>query len=640
MINMTDDETQQLICNIDPIEQTIKELEELGGFERQIALLSSKTGRPYFRALTQTQWVIEVGEKTESVFILAGGVPERDRRRAEGRLDDYFQHREHDTEPLRLLNETLICPESVNHAFEGLDKIIRLGMTAQAKIFQYVKETFGNNQDTLYEIFKAETPSSNSPRYDDENARREQFISKLESRYAHLAKSVEDKNLRLETLLELGVELLGELVPSYKIDPDKDHLSNAKSLLPEGKRLLVGDLDAAFQAYEDARKEGLFDRTIASAHETIKRSSELDANVLQAALENMTPFFFDKGGVSVYVTAIEDKKANLSDYYQMVRFEDKEIDDIIETLDSCLHDQHVTLIGIQQIIEGGPITRPHEGRTSKSQNKARFPNISYPSELVTELASIAGEMQQLLDDFPDVSRITEWSLNSSRRACDITEYVIEELPKDPLDVTFGDDAGSKISVSGIPEEQSVEGLCIPHYLLDDAVRMFAIYDQTTDSDPQKRKRIGLIMAFETQAEGSSPDSDEKYLSCNSIEISVNNMIEEKKSGSPAKRSLVEYAEEWLIGYAQKHGYHGVTMGIAEDNPVVPDSKPLSIYSGQFFSCPVEEVLEHTGEYLFYSDIFELRKDESGKRLVSPPGTNYWLWRRQDPSDARTERIKK
>ncbi len=278
-------------------------------------------------------------------------------------------------------------------------------------------------------------------------------------------------------------------------------------------------------------------------------------------------------------------------------------------------------IGLQQIVEGGPITNPDASPISVVQNHARFPNLSYSTETKTKLENIVAQLRPLLDALPDISDL---ATSTKLRKKKDHRYVLEELPKNPLDVTFGNDSGCCIFV---PEDiaKMHNGVFVPSYLTNQYVRLFGIYrsdahhaitekgrekkTEQENTEQEKAQRMGLVLTFE-----SKDSYGQKILACNSLELSRMGI----SGGNETVKKIVEHAENWLIGYAQQHGYAGVTMGRHSYN------------TSRNFSARRKDIVEEQLRFwqpgvAFYSDIFTLTKGEF--TLKTRPKSCYWLWKK-------------
>jgi hypothetical protein len=267
--------------------------------------------------------------------------------------------------------------------------------------------------------------------------------------------------------------------------------------------------------------------------------------------------------------------------------------------------QHLlnTQAGLQQLAEGGTITNPQAAAVSVVQNHAHLPNLSYSAETRQTLAEILKQLTPLLSDIPDISDLP--ASDKLRNKKELT-YVMRELPKDPLDVTFGNDSGCCIFV---PEElEGIQnGVYVPEYLLNHFVHLFGVFRQRKN----KEQRMGLVVAFEAR---STDDNDDRlYLACNSLELSRVGI----SGGRQTVQKIVDYAEEWLIGYAKAQGYAGAVMGGHSYN------------TSENFSSRKSDILEEQLEVTlvgapFYSDILTWKKDDSFMRTRED--SCYWLWK--------------
>ncbi|HII71123.1 TPA: hypothetical protein HA265_00005 [Candidatus Woesearchaeota archaeon] len=184
--------------------------------------------------------------------------------------------------------------------------------------------------------------------------------------------------------------------------------------------------------------------------------------------------------------------------------------------------------------------------------------------------------------------------------------MVEELPKDPMDVTFGNDSGCCIFVPESTNDLN-NGIFVPVYLLDLNIRLFAVYRLENGGD--KKHRMGLVVAFDTHTENGR-----NILACNSLELSAYGVA----GGKPALCKLTNYVEDWLIGYARRHRYHGVAMGSHSYNT-------SANFSGRKGDVVRQTLIFNTeGEALnpFYSDIFDW--DSENALMKTRENACYWL----------------
>ena len=268
------------------------------------------------------------------------------------------------------------------------------------------------------------------------------------------------------------------------------------------------------------------------------------------------------------------------------------------------------LQGLQHIIMGGPTTNPNASEVSVLQNHFSFPNIRYSAETIQKIKDLAENMQEVFNALPDISDL---SVPSKLRKKKELQYAVKELPKDPLDVTFGNDSGCCIFV---PEKlnELQNGYSVPYFLSSPEVRLFGVYRK----QGEKEQRMGFVLAFETETK-----EGKKILACNSLELSRMGIA----GGMKTVSELPDYVESWLVDYPNQNRYSGATMGSHGYNTAYN-------FSSEKGEGVKEKLLYKGSTHGFYSDIFQREHPKDGDRvLVTREDSCYWLWKdsSQQPS---------
>ena len=186
------------------------------------------------------------------------------------------------------------------------------------------------------------------------------------------------------------------------------------------------------------------------------------------------------------------------------------------------------------------------------------------------------------------------------------KYLIEEMPKDPLDVTFGNDSGCCIFVDD-DVKKTGNGMFVPYYLVHPGVRLFGVYR----TEKSRRQRMGLVVAFETEYADKRKG---KILACNSLELSILGLA----GGETTISRLVDYVEGWLVEYAKQNGYVGVCMGGHSYNTSLN-------YSSRKNDVVKDTLVFSNSPLFFYSDIFRADDDRS---MLTRDHSCYWLWKKE------------
>ncbi|MBW2985428.1 hypothetical protein KY313_02120 [Candidatus Woesearchaeota archaeon] len=294
---------------------------------------------------------------------------------------------------------------------------------------------------------------------------------------------------------------------------------------------------------------------------------------------------------------------NLED---LIRTSLREKQEVVEDFEGDVMELSRLKVGIEQILDGGPTTDYTQNHLSTVQNDYHFPNIKYSKETIKKLKQISKKFNKDFEYLRSID-LSDLAVSSKLKKKSLT-YFMEELPKNPLDVTFGNDSGCCVFVSKKAREMQ-NGFAVPFYINNPNVRLFGIYRK---QNGDKKKRMGLVLGFETCKIKPIPDkyhggvlipNSNKILSCNSLEISPLGFA----GGKDTVNKLVDYAEDWLIEYGKMNGYDGVTMG----NHSYNTSKNYSKNSGDVVNNPLF-FMGPTN--VPYADIFSMYKDGFSRLL--------------------------
>jgi len=587
------------------------------GLDRQATLLESRFAESYIAALTRPQWKSHVTEAIGAdayqelqysvhATIFRNHILKRNTI-AESSMGK-FQPRACFQEPLDIRVDRTLSAVDIEKATSLGTRLADLAMVAEKIAFQDLQRAADTDPNLLYRVFKDDDDLQkvDVDKYYDKGVRG--WKNKLRTWttwrdphdvvYFNMLKSAQEAKRYLP--IDSPFLPQDDHKPQFTEELKETIQQGAEKMLDMAEHVLKDPVyrKKQFDAWLAYMKETEHDRVITNAKTAIRWRIEpetdttnlwplQDINNYKNGYEqddDAQPFDFDARkpvAEQILHTPIHFRRMLITD------------------LDLELTLMRDTVIGLQQILAGGPITNPNVDPLSIRQNHGRLPNIRYSQAVLDEMGAIRQEMQRALDDMPDLTDLPVPSRYRNKR--DHT-YSIEELPKDPLDVTFGNDAQCCIFV---PEnvEKLVNGYTVGQWLADPCIRLFAFFKH----EKQRKLRMGLVPTFDTYIQGRK----EEILTCNSLELSRIGIV----GGLKTVEALVEYGEDWMIAYAKAAGYKGATMGRHAYNT----SQNFSQRAGDV----VEEGLLFEGKARnFYSDIFVHDKDGAKTR----PGSCYWLWK--------------
>ncbi len=568
------------------------------GFPRQATLLESRAGMVYLEVLTNpfnAEKVIEqIGEDSYKLLEKQKRKISKTERLLKIIFESSFQSRQYQSKPLEIAIENTFNESTLQESFEKASELWKSYVPAIKLIYKNVEKETKNNDELVFEIYK---DWHRLPETEEEiNEARDYFPrlikSKVERCERLISVNVSQTILfnEINALLERGVPY--EVKEEIAQDDVENILSAAKKILEDKNAL-----EEAFQRYLDIKKKGHYQNTIESGrgHSQFVLSEFRDQTYCGYFRGNF--YYVSEDGEIDFEETLEtglvqklmkyslDIKKGFIDHYEMDY--------------SHIHDK---IIGLEQILAGGQITNPTASQVSTLQNHGGFPNIPCSDKTLKTLIPLVEKIKTLFDEIPDISDLT---LPGKIRKKRNHSYSVEELPKDPLDVTFGNDSGCCIFV---PEELKdlQNGFSVPLYLYDKGVRLFGVY-----REDNKKSRMGLVLTFETRL----PENlSKKILTCNSLEISRFGVV----GGRETLNKITNYVEDWLIGYSKKHGYYGLAMGSHSYNT-------SANYSNKTNDKVMEELIYAGRIRGFYSDIFTF--DKESDIVKTRPNSLYWLWKK-------------
>ncbi len=625
------------------------------GLARPAVLLRSKAALSYLSVLARPQWRERV-EGAVGPELYRQLLAEREKEEGpEGRmlqnifgipkgkrpwLKDFLPYA-YRTEPLRVHIDSQFDFSTLQKAAEVTKQVAVLTHEAHLAVYGEVKERTKDDENLLYEMYKDADIMPEGELTSPRRHRLEQEYRRMLSVQTREMKRLVEQSAYSIFLLN-GARQLAEFVPidkwnewtlnsqetyDYFTGNDREETypelqALCQRLVQEGERALKETTPPAFIHWLETKKSTKRPRVLGNAKNKITQAlSEL-------ALEYSDPFpkmegfgYYDREGTVIMNEQVDPLqalfKAPLSNRQEFLNVYEHDVDAFFSLR-----------TGLEQLLSGGPITNPEASPVSVLQNHYHFPNLQYSEATMAKVREIHKSLAELLNTLPDISDLA--APTYIRKKKDHT-YAMVELPKNPLDITFGNDSGCCIFV---PEEleELQNGIFVPFYLDNYHVRLFAVYrvdaSEANGTDAhtlieqyqqgqgnvssKKVQRMGMVLAFDTV--GPRGARGEKILTCNSLELSRFGIA----GGNATIQKIVDYAEQqWLIGYAQQNGYRGVTMGRHSYNTSVN------------FSSQREEVVPEQLEFVqkkrqFHSDIFVW--DEEHKVMKTRPGSCYWLWR--------------
>lgn len=633
--------------SLDDLAQALQEK----GMVRPAVLLRSKAASSYLGALAHRQWrerveeavgpevyqrLLVEWEKNESLDELMlrriFGAPKGKRPRPK----DFLPH-DYRAEPLQVHIDSQFDLSTLQKAAEVTRPAAVLMYQANQTVYGEVQERTRNDQDLLYEMYKNTDVIPEGDLTSPQRHRLEQEYRRMLSTRTRTTKRLIEQNAYSIILLNRA-RLLAELVPidkwnEWTLDSQEtaDHfIENAREetnqelrelcqrLVQEGERTLKEISSPAFTNWLENKKSTKRQRVIKNANGDIDHYlSELGLQ-LHDPFPTMLEFEYDREGKII----VYGQSNPLQILFKSPLAYRQEFLEVYEHDVNTFFDLR---IGLEQLLAGGPITNPKASPVSILQNHYRFPNLQYSEATMDKVREIHRSLAELLTNLPDISDLA--APTYIRKKKDHT-YVMVELPKNPLDVTFGNDSGCCIFV---PEENEKlqNGVFVPFYLTNHHVRLLALYRVDTSEangtdvytligqyqqgkgnvSSKKVQRMGVVLAFDTLG-----PKGEQILACNSLELSRFGI----SGGNVTIQKIVDYAEQWLVGYAQAASYRGVTMGRHGYN------------TSRNFSSRKDEVVPGSLKFFqkrrqFYSDIFGW--DKKNEVMKTRPGSCYWLWQR-------------
>lgn len=591
------------------LEQIIEEMQKRG-FERQAVLLGSKKSQTYLRVLLQERWrqhvAAQLGEslyeeletyqkKTTDFYNLLVNEALRDLS------PDFPPDLDFTLPSLRIERKNFFNEAALENAKTNYRKICELVEQATLLVNTTAKEIIGADDEMIFRVYKDMIMSF----YHGERKITSEVLERRINYSVEKLGDYEDDKFGIDSLplcrnypAFINYIMLCNSLPNYKGDNHQKYFSDnpeevserIEELGEEGFRQEVRELITYAKATTTNRKQLMREY-----------DSFISVQTTEASIRKRAKKEFEQNvvynGEWCDIDAMDDLTLSAS-------IETRK--ESIEYIEDQIKHRTDQIVGLLQIGSGGAVTNPNADPISALQNHEYYPNLLYNEEVRKQVRKLAQEAKKFIDDFPDIH---DAILPSRLRKHTPFFYTMQELPKDPLDVTIGNDGSACIFV---PKESSElkNGIFIPVYLLHPGVHFFANY-RLLKEDETGRQRMGFILAFDTYRQESPK---QRILACNSLEFSRIGIL----GGRETLRELTEYDEAWITQYAQTHGYAGATMGTHDYNTSVN-------YSSKIGTVVQEQLRMNLGVIEpFYSDIFQF--DRKKMQMVTRSNSSYWIWK--------------
>src|SRR3989344_2509006 len=558
------------------------------GFVRQAVLLESNYREEYLTALSNPKWTErlredlgrELHEKLIEDKRLEKALEKLFGTSAEENTES-FNPRIIESKPLELTFEYELTKSDVVKAYKIYKDLIKSQKEALILIYKEVKDLTKKDKELLFSIYKDNdwviglNNKNAIARYKEKLKNRIKNLNRWREDY----EKYEEKSLSYLRQLDYTLQLVFDLMPSIRIN-NKDINVRLEESYERIRKISDTEIEKEFNYFKQNSKTRIIKNAILEID-----IEHLEKDPFELFIENSDKMNEEEIVETILTANLKERSKFLDDYYY---FDLKKAQD--------------NIIGMYQIITGGPITNPNAHPNSVLQNHGLFPNIKYSRKTKDHLEKIVRENAELLKKLPDISDL---ALPSKLKGKRTLTYTMEELEKYPLDVTYGNDSGCCIFV---PEEidKLMMGYTIPILLSEQEIRLFANFVKVNE---KKKQRFGLVIGFETYIENAP---EQKILACNSLELSRFGI----KGGNQTVKAINDYNENGLIQYAEQYNYKGIVMGNHDYNTSVNHSAKTGDV--------VKETLVYAGRNTeFYSDIFE---KQDGK-MRTREGSLYWLWRK-------------
>ena len=593
------------MSNLELIAEQLRE----NGFSRQATLLESfPEGMEYTSVLLSPFWEEHVRGK------IGDRIYNSLQQELGSDIENPFSTRDVEMEPLRLTIDLTLTQEEINQGYKFLKEIVEIQKYANREIFRYVKEQGENDPDILHNAYDMRKGYDAHPDMDERELRRvferdmsleqmaevreyQKYRKRLWDRTFGRFMSPEKTQPQEDDDVEEDINVVQEcddktLSIIDEIDhPNNPNNSTTDNIFRPGAQETLEFLDiveaayrkdpeAVYQAWKVGMVKSRRESAIGYANEAIERALET--------------------GLHISGPSHEDKK-RLRSFRRVLQKNADERREIVGSFERYLSSARFAEEGMRHILEGGTVTEHFEHSQSIFQNPNKYPNIEYSEEVHDVLRRIVQGMQNRRFQIPNMSGL---KLPSSVNKLSELVYTIRELPKDPLDVSFGNDAGACIAVPTEEDPNPYHDVwkSVPKYLSSDNVRLFGVYRQ----EGSRERRVGMMLGFEM-----NDADDNMYLALNSYEFSDIWVGTHPEMVSP----LVDYVDSWMEAYAKEADLAGVSMKKNTRHSWLSDNEEHQ----------VEIDLRLAGvQKNFFSDILTMKSGGFGLR----EGEHYWVWKKE------------
>ena len=598
---------------MDELEDLVKDLRQ-SDFPKHATLIESKAGMAYLNELLRARWESEVknhfGNRLYSRFIQTLG----DRYSSLQTLEAIFDR----NKPLKNINFPKLTievepltQEQGEEAIRTIPKILELLDQAVKRVYQEVQDVCRDDDEFVYRIFNRNYKEMTIDEYCHRIRQKIETKKNLEQSGSY------DLMPQLEARTTNSlIELFPNLCKQYGLDyeditssSDEDPYlakkiigsSKLDEMLLDIEKKIDGKKPINKDFREYLRRSKVFEkkREINAGKRRINFESEdpdindIDLNLIirYGATDDDFDFDFDLVKTEDIISELLKRSLKVKETYV------SKVEDIVEKFSKCAK-------GLDQIVSGSPVLNPNIDEVNICQNDAEFPNIKYSSETIQVINAILPQVKAYLDGIPDISDLA--LPKRIRKQTEVT-YEMREMPKNPIDITFGNESGWCIFFSNSLDKMH-NGVYIPAYFSTYSVKLFEIVKKRN----QREDRMGLVIAFDTYIKDGDKISDHKILAANSLELSRRGIVGGKKT----IKEIVDYAESWLVEYAKQGKYSGAVMGSHNYNT----SFNHSSNSGDI----VKETLLLSGALsTIYGDIFDYGVDDKHRQHTREDSC-YWL----------------
>ena len=454
----------------------VEELNERG-FERQAVLLQSKFKYSYTLALMQKRWRSSVESQigTDLYQALMNSdlcqsllsSSNRDHSAGKNIFDNEKKPSRDFQVPLLEVSITQNFSIECLVASEQIEtNMIQLLDQADKIIYAEVKELTADNDDLLLRIYRDEDVIVNEANLSDQ--KKMQNSASIIKSYSKRISEVRALGLPHSVML-VHIKPLQEYLPLNPFDSNDASPGNVEKICDYANQVLSD---------EDLHRQNISRRSelLLEQHDT-RVISNAKINITEA-LRELYEYGIDGHLSYDYIDMMVSSSdsnvtgVNQTNYHQkLLKTDLKFREDILRNFQDEIRIKQRSLMGIKQIIAGSQATNSHVGEFSTKQNDGRFPNLQYSKASKDALQQIADEMDQLFDKLPDIGDL---AVPRKLRNRGTLSYMVEELDYDPMDVTFGNEAGCCIFV---PKEKSKiqNGYSVPVYLLEKQIKLFGVY---------------------------------------------------------------------------------------------------------------------------------------------------------------------